>query len=143
MSKEAYFIRKLQSCSKSQRHKWRHRLRKLRIRNFWNFRHTPDMGEISGFGGSYEAACQDMLAAGCRWLNANTNAHLVGHTYRNVFGLFTADNEDARTLDSVVSSVHPDCTGAMHHAVMSRLFYIAKHGWRHYCKECRKRKQKR
>ena len=33
------------------------------------YRHTEDMGEISGFGGGYEKLCQDMLNAGVRILN--------------------------------------------------------------------------
>lgn len=38
------------------------------------FKHTDDMGEISGFGGGYEAACQNMLSAGVKWLNEHQNA---------------------------------------------------------------------
>jgi hypothetical protein len=37
------------------------------------------MGQISGFGGGYEAACQDMLNAGVNWLVANAEkSHNAG-----------------------------------------------------------------
>lgn len=104
------------------------------------FRHTPDMGEISGFGGGYEQCCQDMLEAGVNWFVAReTIPALEGHTYANVFGIFQADSEDAKELERVVlEAAKGEATGAMHHAVMSRLFYIAKNGWASYCAELRK-----
>ena len=32
---------------------------------------TPDMNEISGFGGDYEACCRRMLSAALEWLDAH------------------------------------------------------------------------
>lgn len=101
------------------------------------FRHTEDMGEISGFGGGYEQACQDMLEAGCKWIEANKSAKLEGHSYRGVYGLMVADSDDAKAMEAAVMAACEDCSGAMHHAVMSRLFYIAKNGWDKYCEEVR------
>lgn len=102
-----------------------------------SYRHTADMGEISGFGGGYENMCQNMLEAGVIWLEQHKNADLKGHTYKNVFGLFNADSEDAKALEiAVLVPTDGEATGAMVHAVMSRLFYIAKNGWNAYCKEC-------
>lgn len=101
------------------------------------FRHTEDMGEISGFGGDYEQACQNMLEAGCKWLEEKKSVNLKGHIYDNVFGLFKADSDDAKAMESAVIAACGDCSGAMHHAVMSRLFYIARNGWDKYCQEVR------
>lgn len=107
------------------------------------FRHSPDMGEISGFGGGYESACQDMLEAGARWLHERAKrdqkTDLQMHGYTNVYGILVADSDDAKALEKVVVDAAPGCSGAMHQAVMSRLLYIAKNGWPAYCAELRKR----
>lgn len=107
------------------------------------YRHTADMGEISELGGDYEKCCQDMLEAGCEWLAAKPDADLQGHEYKNIFGIFTPDSDDAKALDKVVidASKGYGATGAMHHAVMSRLFFIAKNGWSEYARQLRDRRQ--
>jgi hypothetical protein len=104
------------------------------------FRHTADMGEISGFGGGYEACCQDMLEAGVLWLNANPQKRdLSAHGLQNVYGIFIPDSDDAKAIEkAIIDASKGEATGAMHHAVMSRLFYIAKNGWDSYCEELRK-----
>jgi hypothetical protein len=104
------------------------------------FRHSPDMGEISGFGGGYEECCQDMLEAGVRWLQEHPQPKLEGQTLKNVYGIFDATSDDAKALEAaVLEGAKGEATGAMHHAVMSRLFWIAKHGWDEYCAELRHR----
>lgn len=104
------------------------------------YRHTEDMPEISGFGGEYEKCCQDMLEAGVNWLAKHPGAEMEGHTLTNVYGYFSADSDDAKAMEKVVTDAAADQgTGAMHHAVMSRLFWIAKNGWDAYCAELRKR----
>ena len=50
------------------------------------YRHSPDMGEISGFGGGYEILCQDMLNAGVVWLDRHPRAKLAISTIDNVYG---------------------------------------------------------
>ncbi len=103
------------------------------------YRHTTDMGEISGFGGDYETCCQDMLNAGVQWLQDNKNAKLEGHTFKNVYGVFVPDSQDAQELDRIVlDAAKGEATGAMHHAVMSRLLFIAQNGWEKYCEELKK-----
>lgn len=108
------------------------------------FRHTPDMGEISGFGSSYEDCCQDMLEAGVRWLNEHGEAkgNLTGKTIKNVTGIFMAESNEAKALEAAIMSPASvetyGATGAMHQAVMQRLFYISANGWDDYCAEVRK-----
>lgn len=103
--------------------------------------HTPDMGEISGFGGDYELTCQNMLDNGVNWLQAkiqeNIEVDLKIGSIPNVFGLIHLESEDAEELSKAAVGEIDDLTGAMHHAVMSRLFYISNHGWDQYCKEVR------
>lgn len=104
-----------------------------------SYRHTPDMGEISGFGGGYEDCCQDMLEAGVKWLAGHKDAVLEGHSFKNIYGVFSPDSDDAKAMDQVViDAAKGEATGAMHHAVMSRLFWISKNGWDAYCAELRK-----
>jgi hypothetical protein len=104
------------------------------------YRHTPDMGEISGFGGEYEACCQDMLEAGVKWIMAHPErGELTASGYKGVYGIFNAESEDAKALEKViVEASKGELTGAMHHAVMNRLFYISKNGWDKYCEALRK-----
>jgi len=103
-----------------------------------DYRHTEDMGEISGFGGGYEDCCQDMLSAGVRWLRGNGAVDLQGHHYKNITGIFVSESPDAKALEQVVLAASGgEATGAMHHAVMSRLFFISENGWDTYCRECR------
>lgn len=100
------------------------------------FRHSPEMGEISGFGGGYEQCCQDMLEAGCKWLQERQPTDLAGHSYENITGIFVADSDDAKALEKVILDASKgEATGAMHHTVMARLFYINKNGWAKYCDE--------
>ena len=101
------------------------------------------MGEISGFGGGYEAACRDMIYAGLVWLDAHPGADLKATTYRNVFGILNAESEDAKALDKIVCAACPDCSGAMHQATMSALMFIAKQGWPRYVAAMTKRTSER
>jgi hypothetical protein len=106
--------------------------------NMENYRHTEDMGEISGFGGGYEKTCQDMLENGVKWLTKNSERRdLKGHSYEDVYGIMVADSDDAKEMEKAMMADIDDCTGAMHQAVMSRLFFIAKNGWEAYCAELR------
>jgi hypothetical protein len=96
------------------------------------------MGEISGFGGGYEACCQDMLEAGVKWLEEHKESDLHGKMLKNVYGIFIAEGEDAKAMErAVLDAAKGEATGAMHQAVMQRLFFIAKKGWDVYCVELR------
>lgn len=84
--------------------------------------------DISGLGGSYEATCQKMMLNGLKFLKDKPNFDWSGYqTYKNVYGVCEAKNEDAEALyEAIVEGVDP--TGAMHQAVISHLAYICKHG---------------
>lgn len=106
------------------------------------YKHTEDMGEISGFGGDYEAACQQMLHQGVVWLNEHPEAKesLEGRTLNGIYGLFISNNDVTQELEDAVCKDIPGGgpTGAMVQAVMTRLFYISARGWEEYCAACRK-----
>lgn len=85
--------------------------------------------DISGFGGAYEAACQEMLLNGMKYLNEHPNFDFrVYKSSPQVFGICIGEGETAEALDKAVcEGVEP--SGAMHHAVISHLAYIHTHGY--------------
>lgn len=101
---------------------------------------TPDMGEISGFGGDYEDACRAMVRAGLLFWDDQPerfDPHYKG--MQNVYGICIDDNDDARALDkAILAAVDGDCTGAMHQAAIEHILAIRRHGWGWYVTEMRK-----
>jgi hypothetical protein len=98
--------------------------------------------EISGFGKytGYEKACQDMLQAGFVFLETHKDKRkLTATAYQNVYGIFDPKSEKAKELSKAVVKAHPDCTGAMHQAVMGHLFYIAHNGVDKWKEEIKKK----
>ena len=112
---------------------------------------TDDMGEISGFGGSYEAGCRAMVLAGVEWLQAHPDAELRLKGYAGIYGIVLAESPDTKDLEAAVMDarvmmdggrvvrVREECTGAMHHATMSHLMFIASHAWHGYARVLRLR----
>ncbi len=103
------------------------------------WKHTPEMGEISGFGGGYEAACQQMLHQGVEYLISlgERRPDFEVETYRGVFGICDLTGPDAEGLEAAVCA-GVDPSGAMHQAVMMRLRFIAENGWERYVAELTK-----
>lgn len=96
------------------------------------------MGEISGFGGQYEAVCRAMLKAGVKWIDENPNADPRFQGYEGVYGILLENNDDAKSLSkAVVDASGGDCTGAMHQAVISHVFAIKRRGWEYYVDKMR------
>ncbi len=103
------------------------------------YKHTEDMGEISGFGGGYEATCQNMLNAGVQWLLANPEKNPNFKEYENIYGLTCDENEDMKELqDILLKASGDDCTRAMMQCVSSRLLFIKANNWDKYCDALRK-----
>jgi hypothetical protein len=100
------------------------------------------MGEISGFGGTYEEACRRMLRAGLEWLDANPEASPVFEEFRNVYGLVREKNEDAIQLGKAIAAAAPDCTGAMMQAVVHHCLFVRKNGWNAFVEGMTKRERK-
>lgn len=99
---------------------------------------TDEMAEISGFGGNYEAACRRMIVAGLEWLDSHPEADPKFHGYKDVFGILTEDNDDAKALSNAITKDEPDITGAMHQAAIQHIIWIKKNnkegksGWERY-----------
>jgi hypothetical protein len=90
------------------------------------------MGEISGLGGDYEAACRRMLRQGLAWLDAHPKADPQFSWFKCVYGLVIDDNDDAKALfEAICEGVDP--TGAMHQAVVGACLFVREHGWEAYC----------
>ena len=102
------------------------------------YKHTDDMGEISGFGGGYEEVCQQMLHNGVKFLSERSGTDVRVLENPSIFGIVKLEGEDAQALEEAVMDGIDDATGAMHHAVMTRLALINKNGWDKYCEELRK-----
>jgi hypothetical protein len=113
---------------------------------------TKDMGEISGFGGGYEAVCRAMTLAGIAWIDANPTADPHFHGYKGIYGVLSEDNDDAKKLveammdapvmldgKQIQAHVKDDCTGAMHHASCQHVMAYKRLGWDEYCKQLRER----
>lgn len=104
---------------------------------------TDDMGEISGFGGGYEALCRAMALAGINWLDEHPNASPSYKGFKGVFGLITEDNDDAKELEKAIMGVDgaTDCAGAMHHAAVNHCLAYKRLGWDEYCNQLRSNKK--
>ena len=102
--------------------------------------------EISGFGKktSYENGCQKMLQAGFEWIEKNKKkkTKLKTHSYKNIYGILEPDSKEAKELSDVIVKAEPECTGAMHQAVMQHLFFIAEEGIEKWKKEVKKKEDK-
>jgi hypothetical protein len=87
--------------------------------------------DLSGFGGSYENNCQIMLHAGLKWLEEHPEEKngLKFEEYKNIYGVIIPKNQIAKQLESIVVSAGNDCTGAMVHAVIGTLLWVAKYSW--------------
>lgn len=107
------------------------------------YRHTPDMGEISGFGGGYEGCCQDMLEAGVRWVLEHLDETPEFKGFENVYGILMEDNSAAKALtEAIIAAAKGEATGAMHQAVTMRCLAVKKLGWDEYCRQCREHETK-
>ena len=118
--------------------------------NLGGYRHTPAMGEITGFGGGYERTCQDMLHAGVEWLMEHKDATIKLKGYKGIYGvaeLVGEDNEPNELTEeleqAIMQACNNDCTGAMHQAVTTRLIYIHANGWDKYVDELTKKEQEK
>jgi len=100
---------------------------------------TPEMGEISGFGGGYEECCRNMVKAGMEWLDAHPEADPRFHGFKGIYGVIDEDNDDARGLtEAVIAGANGDATGAMHQATISHCLFIRKNRWEKYVEEMSK-----
>lgn len=93
----------------------------------------PGMREVSGFGGSYEAACQAMVKAGCEWLDEHPEADPQFKGWKGIYGIIEETNDDAEALTKVViDAAGGDATGAMHQATISSVLFIHSHSWEEF-----------
>lgn len=107
------------------------------------YRHTSDMGEISGFGGGYEDCCQRMLHAAVTWLlHEKPRSDPKFHSYKDIYGVMIEDNDDAKELSRISCDAatengkHPEngASGAQHQTVISRALFIKANSWEEYCR---------
>lgn len=113
---------------------------------------ADDMGEISGFGGGYEAVCRAMVLAGIAWVDEHPDAEILFKGYEGIFGVVSEENEHAKALTEAMMDapvyfdgkllqehVRDDATGAMHHASVSHVLAYKRLGWDEYSRQLRER----
>lgn len=112
---------------------------------------SEDMGEISGFGGSYEAGCRAAVLAGIDWIDEHPECVLRLSGYEGVYGLVNEETKDTKKLweamaaakvtmdDGKESTVGAEATGAIHHATMMHCLAYKELGWEEYCRQMRER----
>lgn len=97
------------------------------------YQYTPEMNEISGFGGGYEAVCRKMVIAGLEWADMKGDANPSWKESPNIVGITIDENEDAKAMQKVMfAAADNDCTGAMMQAAMNHVLYVLKNGWDKY-----------
>lgn len=99
---------------------------------------SEDMGEISGFGGGYEATCRAMVFAGMDWFDQHPDAAPIFQGFKNIYGIIMEENQEAKDLTAaIVAPAQGDCTGAMHQASVSHCLAYKRLGWEAYCTQLR------
>jgi hypothetical protein len=86
---------------------------------------------ISGFGGGYEATCQRMLWKGVAYLSEMQPPLSIWDkvgSYEGIYGVLHTEGDGIKALEDAATAGEDDVTGAMHQAVMGRLFQIHKNG---------------
>lgn len=103
------------------------------------YKFEEGMRQISGFGGGYEATCQNMVIAGLEWFDKNQNADPKFKGWKDIVGVIDEDNEDAKALSKIViDAAGGDCTGAMHQFTISHILWIHNHSWEEYVAEMKR-----
>jgi len=102
--------------------------------------------DMSGFGGGYEEACQQMLTNGLVYLaRVGPHRNLKYGELKNVYGLCIAESDEAKALDkAIMTEVYKvdDASGAMHQAAVSHLMYIVNNGYEKYIEVGREREER-
>lgn len=108
---------------------------------------TEDMGEISGFGGSYEGACRVMVLAGLDWLDGHDGEAPDFSQYENITGFINEENNAAAKLVAHMVDAAEEygkktgaggVTGAMVQFTVNHVMFAHRNGWDHYCEIRRK-----
>ena len=72
------------------------------------------------------------------WFDKNPKAEPNFKGFKNVYGLIMEDNDDAKSLSKEITEIEDGCSGAMHQASISHIFYAHKNGWDKYISEITK-----
>lgn len=115
---------------------------------------TDDMGEISGFGGSYEEGCRAMVLAGIKWLEENPDKKPEFVGYKGIYGIIKEENDAAKEMTKAMMDAEvfmeeegkmvrcgDHATGAMHQATVNHALRAHANGWEWYCEQMRKREE--
>lgn len=93
------------------------------------YQYTPEMDEISGFGGGYEETCRKMVVAGVEWADAKGDADPQYKEFENIYGITTGENADAKAMQDAMLKA---ADKRLHSA---QLCEACKHSWNEYLVE--------
>lgn len=99
-----------------------------------NRQFTVGMREISGFDGSYEEMCREMLLRGAAWLDANPSSR----QRLSKIETYDATTSDAMGLERAVMGTDNDSSGMMFNIIINHCLFIAAKGWDAYVAEMSK-----
>ena len=85
--------------------------------------------DVSGFGGSYEDACQKMIWNGVRFVQENRALEINIKEIKNVYGICLIEGKDGKAFDKAIMEDVDDATGAMHQCAVGHIRYIYKKGY--------------
>jgi len=112
--------------------------------------YSRDMGEMSGFGGSYERAMRVMVLEGYEFIERQKKAGKFDPAFsvmKNVTGIISEENDDGKALTKAmldsISSHGDSPTGAMMQYSVVHVLRASAIGWDAYCKEMREIKKQR
>lgn len=101
--------------------------------------YDEEMGDMSGFGGGYEAACRVMVLAGADFLDKHPGFRVSAQEIEQVFGIVDAkDSMTAELMKAMNAAVGNTATGAMMHQAVLHVAWINGRGWDAYVAEMKK-----
>ena len=90
--------------------------------------------DITGFGGGYEATCQQMLWNAVRFL-VGQKRDVKSKQCENIYGIAINEGEDGKAFDKAMMEDIDDATGAMHQCATNHAMYISKNGYKKWFEE--------
>jgi hypothetical protein len=96
---------------------------------------TPEMDEISGYGGAYEQTCRNMFAKGLEWLEGHPDADPIFTADEEKKGKIRAENVAAEEfLEWIDRASGKRASATMFEAVIKHCFTAKEVGWENYQK---------
>lgn len=97
--------------------------------------------DITGFGGGYEATCQQMLWNAVRFISEG-DRNISSKQSPQIYGIAINEGEDGKAFDDAMMDGIEGATGAMHHCATNHALYIQKNGYLKWFQELKAAREK-